>query len=677
MWRSREIAGLVVAASLTVAALMPEPLEACGPSFPNQLLLDAGRAALRAPVADLGHELAVIARRHGIDEPGRSFAFVDAQHDPARRTAEVEAAEIKSLMEADGNGAVAQLLEELATMRQAVAQAPSTARVPAGLPPDVALYLEGAIAFARGNVSLARGHWERLLELPAPARRHRSVWAAYMLGKSWLMTDPAMAVLWLSRSRELAAAGNEDALGLALASYGWEAAALGRLGRDRERLERYVVQAAKGDPGGAASVAQLMRAWGPGRRLLVTDPLARECYTAYLLSRADVGHVKTSPHVAQVGTWLALLEGAGVRDVAGADRLAWLAYRYGDVASARRWLARADKAGVVALWVTAKLALRSGSVDRAARLLRKVVAGFPENESWQPTPEAWTMAPEIGRFSPSAKARAELGLIQLSRGSFVDAADALLRAGYFLDGAYVAERVLTIDELVKLVDERWPALPAPDAERSPKTLAIRTTTQRLRELLARRLLRTGRHDLARGYFAAPRVEPFERLVRSQQAMADGARPNAERAAAGWEAAQTVRRHGMELLGTEVGPDWHYAEGAFTLADPASVRSAPAKRRLLGASVRERRRLAKHEAEPNQRFHYRYRAADMAWEAAVLLPDDDHQTATVLCTAGKWLANDDPKAADRFYKALVRRNRALAMAQDADLRRWFPTDCVSP
>ena len=53
------------------------------------------------------------------------------------------------------------------------------------------------------------------------------------------------------------------------------------------------------------------------------------------------------------------------------------------------------------------------------------------------------------------------------------------------------------------------------------------------------------------------------------------------------------------------------------------------------------------------------------------PDDDEQTAVVLATAGSWLKNRDPDSADRFYKALVRRNPSVPLAHEADLRRWFP------
>jgi hypothetical protein len=145
----------------------------------------------------------------------------------------------------------------------------------------------------------------------------------------------------------------------------------------------------------------------------------------------------------------------------------------------------------------------------------------------------------------------------------------------------------------------------------------------------------------------------------------------QRATALFQAAIIMRTNGMELVGTEVEPDWHvhagnYEEGV-TVADRATNDTA----KVLVASEDEVSRAAQHNADPEKRFHYRYQAAALAWEAAKLMPDNSDETARVLCTAGSWLKYRDPKAADYFYKALVRRNRKTALGQEADRIRWFP------
>jgi LysM repeat protein len=54
-----------------------------------------------------------------------------------------------------------------------------------------------------------------------------------------------------------------------------------------------------------------------------------------------------------------------------------------------------------------------------------------------------------------------------------------------------------------------------------------------------------------------------------------------------------------------------------------------------------------------------------------MPDNSEDTARFLCVAGSWIKYRDPKKADIFYKALVRRNRKTAIGMEADRIRWFP------
>lgn len=104
---------------------------------------------------------------------------------------------------------------------------------------------------------------------------------------------------------------------------------------------------------------------------------------------------------------------------------------------------------------------------------------------------------------------------------------------------------------------------------------------------------------------------------------------------------------------------------------ASQRLAGRRIERYPASADEQRRVAAHPVEPEKRHHYRYVAADYGWRAASLMPDGADETALVLATAGSWIKYLDPVAADRFYKALVRRCRNTDLSRRADQRRWFP------
>ena len=162
------------------------------------------------------------------------------------------------------------------------------------------------------------------------------------------------------------------------------------------------------------------------------------------------------------------LQALDVRQVANADRVAALAYRIGRYDLAQSLASRLDTA--LAWWVRAKLALRQGDSVQAAQAYARAAAAFPRADGSLDADSA-------GRL------RAEQGVLTLSRGQYVEALDQLLRAGgpldatrpaeeegwpmapYWNDAAYVAERVLTLDELKQYVDAQAPATPAPPGPR--------------------------------------------------------------------------------------------------------------------------------------------------------------------------------------------------------------------
>lgn len=85
------------------------------------------------------------------------------------------------------------------------------------------------------------------------------------------------------------------------------------------------------------------------------------------------------------------------------------------------------------------------------------------------------------------------------------------------------------------------------------------------------------------------------------------------------------------------------------------------------------RTKRYALPPVPRFHYRYAAADLAWQAAKSLPANHPLLARLYNTAGQWVANADPKSADRFYQAMVRRCAKTPEGQAADAKRWFLSD----
>jgi tetratricopeptide (TPR) repeat protein len=692
MNRSRYRVRAVLSMACTAVIFAAAAAWACGPWLPNRILLESDQDLIRAPLGGFRAEIDRLLPR----PPAPALPAPAAP--PYDQTSKADLADLQDALRMSDLAPDRRepLIQTYAAVRTALAhyqqvladagddaserpRAPNPG-VPDGLPGEFADYLRGAICHHRGVPDGARAAWQAVLDRPEGERRYRSTWAAFMIGKSWLATDPAKAVEAFRRTRDLAAApGMRDSLGLAATSVGWEARAELNRGRFEAAIALYLQQRAAGDPTAIPSLQRAARATleAPPDALarVAADASSRSVVAAYLVARG--GPCLPVPGPETAAAWLRAVETSGVTEAAGAGRLAWVAYQAGDLKTAARWVDRAPAEDAIADWLRARLLLRDGRLDDAAAALARACRAFPENESWGCLAfanDSWMS--ETSEFKPAHRTRGELALLRLQRGQFAESLDLLLRAQYWLDAAYVAERVLTADELKTYVDRAWPAPAGPGAARryrdilrhaaGPVALALE-----IRYLLARRLTRLGRGAEARPYFPEDLRETLDTYVKGLGAGRDAARPATDRAVSLADAARLLRARGLELTATEGEPDWDAFGGHYDLGSTARLRESPEAPLAAPVSGAEKDRVAASAAEPDKRFHYRYRAADLAWEAAQLMPDNAPELATLLCEAGGWLKARDPKAADRFYKALVLRCGNTPQGQEAVRRRWFP------
>jgi tetratricopeptide (TPR) repeat protein len=683
-------------------------LWACGPFFPNWLLA-SDAYVLDAPTVWFAREVEPFLPK---GQPKQKAAPVD---DPYLQTKQVAIEDLRAALDKSGTPAARreELLGQYEALRDGVVSwgaalagwreeaawsdsppprpAFSPMTVPAGLPGEFADYEKGAMAFHAERMDEARAAWERLLARPAGERRFRTTWAAFMLGRSQVESDPAAAAKWFAKTRELAAEGFADPLGLAAASLGWEARAEMARGRHDAALKLYGEQTRTGDPRAVESLRRAARSAlknPEAARRVARSPEARPVVTAYVLSdwtRVDYDG-PLDPEKAR--TWLAAVKAENLTKVEHADQLAWAAYRAGDFAAADEWLKRAAADAPMARWIRAKLLMRDGQLAEAEALLVEAAPALAENPMGDEEP--W-LAYESG-VQPAGRPRAlgELGVVRLARKEYAPALDALARGGYWTDAAYVAERVLTVEELKAYVDKEWPRslMKTVDDESvdegwnlvfaglaSPETEDV---SWRIRDLLGRRLVRAGRYAQAVPYLEGngPAVEE---LAAALQAGKDAARPAGERAESLFEAACATRHYGLEIQGTELEPDWALQGGSYDVGSFVESRSNPETHARLGPTDDEKKRVEKSRAEPFQRFHYRFRAADLAWEAASLLPDGSPEKARMLAVGGTWIKNRDAKAADRFYRALVSCCGQTDLGREAARVKWFPAveDCAPP
>ena len=712
---------------IVLALAVATPILACGPFFPSSVLQGGDRALLQPHFIDFQTEL------ERIPLPDAEFAVVLSTNSPAAQTFDAELAELREALaaihpaSADENRLCAEFetaRRQLREYAEAVALWKERARFrgpgiplnsgprlsplvePAGLPIEFADYLAGSVAFHGADTNAAQEAWERLLKRPASQRQYRSVWAAFMLGKTWLQADPEEAAGYFQQTRALARAGFKDSLGLAAASYGWEAKAELSRGEYASAIRLYLNQHQAGDNTALVSLrltmGQVLAPPQTGLLNLAADPVAQRVATGYLVSRRTFHDGDAEEMTSLMESWLSAVERAGAANVESADRLALAAYQRGLYELAERWLAHASANTAMAQWLRAKLLLRAGKVDEAGRILAQVVRLFPHEGDWTAPP---IRSGEWDARSPLRQAMGELGVLRLARRQYFEALDVLLRSGYWTDAAYVAEYVLTPDELSAYVERQWPEPEpelAPEPERDAESeergvwsffdnqgdLRPEAVLPRIRWLTARRLARLQRWDEAIEFSAPPLKAQLEAFVRLLQSGRAPDAPVEERAQALWEAAQITRAQGMELFGTEVEPDWTLFDGQYDWAHLSETRQlslnqggsgilagdlerSGSEQTLAATTPDEHRRIREHAPVPNRRFHYRYLAAEIGWEAAQLMPDNTDATARVLWLAGTWLKTRDPIAADRFYKALVRRCGQTALGQEAERLRWFP------
>ena len=536
------------------------------------------------------------------------------------------------------------------------------------------LYLDGRLLHERGDQAAAVCRWNEVLEQPADARQWRSTRAAYMIGRSVQDSDPELAAKWYRAVRSLAAEGCADTLGLACASIGWEARAELDLGRVPRALALYLEHHAAGDPSADESILFACRRGLDEGTLdlphLAFDPVSRRIFTVWVLGAW--GRHDFAPEDGMEGLaarWCGALEESGVVQpgLPDVDLLAAMAYECGDLERARAWSAMAPADAPVARWVRIKLACREGGLEDAIAAMRDFASsdGIEFDASIPPPRPHTPWSPAVNDDGPGpmrSRALGELGALLVSAGRFEEAFGAFVAGRSREDAAYLLERILSADRAAELVDGSFPDPAVSVGPPSPATWQPRwswspAVGDAFRQLVGARFLRELRVVDARAFVAEQERAKLDLLARLLATGDDAARQDGERAAALWDAARLVRHEcaGIAAATSDVGgyrAYWEHGRLAMPTAD-------------------EMVRWESSATVPTHARHMRHRAAELAWRASLLLPDEDPFTAEVLCEAGRGRAPHDPRSADRFSKSLVRRCGSTALGAEADRRRWFP------
>ena len=590
--------------------------------------------------------------------------------------------------------------------------------LPAEFDSEFADYHRGALAYRNKQWDEARKAWENLLKRPEQDRHYRTVWAAFMLGKAALKSDDYPgAARWFQRTREFAKAGFADSLGLAADSYGWE----GRAEWKQDHLEKaaplFLTQLALGDETAVVSLKALipdrdpvygLLNYGPRSaedsekwteeqqreeaqkevaklKLAAKDHLLRRLITVHILAASFLSDAEspdqTNAPVNRSERWLNIIKEEKLDRVEDAEYLGWLAYDNGDYKSAAHWLELSKGDSAAALWLKAKLQRRAGKSAEATNTMTQAVEKLRASPYYT---EGFDYSGG-GHWGFYASASGDLGGLRLSRGDFVQALDALYKGKVWEDAAFVAERVLTTNELKQYVD----SLPPTEKPKEGEDYYVK-----LRYLLGRRLVREDRYADAKQYLSPPYDKVLEKYVKALKDGANEKLSKTERAHAWFTAGWLARYEGMELMGTEGAPDAFAEGGSSEMPDLAKQRRTgfyetvaydknnhvildkegnqiPKKEPIpLKATAKEVQRLTANKIEPDVRFHYRLIAGALAMKAAALLPDNSEELADVVNQAGLWVKDRDEKIGNRYYQLIDRRCTKTKIGQADMAKHWF-------
>ena len=686
------------------------------------------------------------------DYPERGLYYRNRESALWRHTIEADANDLSQAQVSDSN--VAAYTEMRRAMRPQLAPVPSdqrwqlqekTAETPQfdlapyaellkSLPAEFSLYARGAVAYHAKDLATAIELWNGVLSLPEKDRHFRSVWAEYMLGRAAMQIDPRQAIAHFERARAYVDAGFADALDLYTESFMWQANVEIQLGDPVEAIQRYRTLLEKRHEEAGVSVRRTIMKCLDNKDLcnaLATDEFCRNLTTAVLVARSSRSPYSEAENDNALRNWLDALRAAGIQSpVLGADKLAWAAYRQADFDIAKRCVELADPNLPYARWVQAKLLLREGNIEAAEEIYGNIATALRAEETWQLT---YAYAPY-----PRSMVNAELGVIQTARGKYAAALDTFLRGGRWQEAAHIAERVMTTDELeTYLASFTEPEITGrsirgygetPDAILQPgDTLGdqdsraereLNTYEQFLSYLLARRYARNGEwvralplypeslrahaQEIAQHLNAKPTIDPPHRTIAAlgnlvsrtwggTQVKVRMRTVDEELAQHYYDAAELVRKYGMELLGTERAPDYRVYGGNFGSyggtseyprlqrinfnvgEDYRALTLPKATTAALSPSSDEKQRIRASAPKPHLRFHYRYTAANLMWKCAALRPDNDLLSMKALYKGGSYIKDRDPQFADKFYKALVWRNWETTYARKANEARWFPKD----
>lgn len=639
---------------------------ACGPDFPMMLSSDRAQtfAALTEPVflvevqalASAVPDLSAVFAKSG------TTVFEDSYHYQQERWISATEQAEQQLLSKEQAFIVKQMRQS-SSAQQALA-------VASELSAELRFYTAGAVAFAQNDYQQAVELFRQVLALPLEQQQQRRSWALYSLSRALLKQyeqnhSAEITGLYQQLQQEVAA-GLADPLQLAVASLGEQAKVAKQQGDWATAIGLYAAQS-RWSESGRASLLWLSKelAAMPDQQLM---PLVQIPAVAALLSRYLMTQFSALSYLdpEQLQHVLAVLNQVPDIQLKNATQLAAVAYQQGQFELVKQLVPHLDQSAL-AFTLLAKMALKAGNTAQAAEFYAKASKAFaplvlqPHVTAQQY--DGHKASIDELQTQQYCRLQAEQGVVELSRGDYLQAISLLTSAGadYWQDAAYIAERVLTLDELMSFVAlHPVKAVPEKTGWHYFGDTAVELF---LHHLTARRLMRAGRYQQAQDYFVDPELKQ----------LAKGYQRHAEKAASSWTdnakaqalfaQAKLAREHGLELLGFELAPDYQVFYGQFEPYEEESQKT------ILPAA--ELQRLSNSASAYSNRFHYRQLAAELSAQAAKLLPQNSQAFAATLCHSTKWLLIRQPELAQGYYQQYLQQGPYVSWGSE------FGQHCPEP
>lgn len=618
---------------------------ACGPDFPMMLSSDRAQtfAVLPEPLflVEVQALAATVPDFSALVAKPQAVVFEDSyDYQNDRWVSATEQAEQQLLSKEHAK--LVQQMRQSATVQQALS-------VGEALPAELRFYTAAAVAFAQHDYQQAIELFRQVLALPLEQQQQRRSWALYSLGRALLQqntqTQTSEVSALYSQLQQEVAAGLADPLQLAVASLGEQAKLAKQQGDWVTAIGLYAAQSRWSESGRASLLLlskELAAMPDPQLIALVQTPAVAALLSRYLMTQfSALSYLEPE----QLQRLLVVLNQVPDIQLKNATQLATVAYQQGQFDLVKQLLPHLDQSPQ-AWWLQAKMALKAGDTAKAVEFYAKASKAFapePLQAGTLPAQQDPYAKPSVKELQEQhyCRVQAEHGILELSRGDYLQAIALLTAAGseYWQDTAYIAERVLTLDELKSFV-ALHPVTTVPEKAQW-HYFGDTAVEVLLHHLTARRLMRAGEYQQAQDYFVDPELKQLAKRYQDYAEAAASSWTDNAKAEALFEQAKLAREHGLELLSFELAPDYQVFYGQF---EPYEFDTkAPT------LPLAELQRVKSSASTYSNRFHYRQLAAELSAEAAQLVPHNSQAFAATLCHSTKWLLIRQPELAQGYYQ----------------------------